>query len=159
MYDGKSRTYPSYPGGIKGWELPLCTRIAKTADFLSAIGQRHYRRHYGREDGVRWLGHRVAHAVALAGQELCPSSVACFITAVYGGDYYRVEAMVRRLGGRADASDPRIVGGYVMAIVKDDSGFAAMTKERDADKLAGSWAEITRCGAGLGAPALYTVSQ
>lgn len=159
MYDGKSTTYPSYPGGLKGWELPSCANIAKTADFISAIGHRHYRKHYGREDGVQWLGHRVAHAVAVAGQELCPSTVACFITAVYGGEYGRTEAMVKRLGGKNDASDPQGAGNYAMAVVRNDSDFAAITKERDASKLTVNWMGITRCAGELGAPALYKVSQ
>lgn len=159
MYDGDASAYPSYPGGLRGWELPLCSRIAKAADFLSAIGYRHYRAWYGEGGGLGWLGHRVAYAVAVAGQELCPSAVACFITAVYGGRYGAVEGMVRRLGGNAGPRGPQSAANYAMAVVGKDAEFAAMTIERDSGKLTGTWAEITRCATDLGAPQLYKVWQ
>lgn len=45
-YDGLDSTHPSYPSGLRGKDLSLYCRIAKTADFVSAVRPRHYRPHY-----------------------------------------------------------------------------------------------------------------
>jgi hypothetical protein len=138
-YDGQDTAYPSYPAGIKGMDLSLPARIAKTADFLSAVLPREYRPHY-QPQWVKTLGHAIGYAIAVAGTELDPFTVSCLLTAIYDVEPEhadRLIGMLRYPGGREDLCDMEKVKRYVMDTVGTQAEFVELMKKRSARKIAG----------------------
>ncbi len=129
-YNGQDTAYLSYPAGVKGADLELYCRIAKTADFISAARPRHYRPHYQTE-WVHSLRHAVAYAIAVAGRELDPLTVSCLITGMYDIKPDAADRMVGRLrynGEEKDIADSPIMRSYVQQWVLADGEFATLEK-------------------------------
>ncbi len=78
-YNGMDNDAPSYPSLIGGRELPFHSRLAKTADFISAVRPRHYRQ----DELIVSIDDAVAYAVSVAGMEVDPLTVSCFLTGFY----------------------------------------------------------------------------
>ncbi len=78
-YNGMDNGAASYPSLICGKDLPLHCRIAKTADFVSAVRPRHYRK----DSFIQTIDDAVAYAVSVAGIELDRLTVSCLLAGLY----------------------------------------------------------------------------
>lgn len=131
-YNGRNTAYLSYPAGVKGEDLELHCRMAKTADFISAARPRHYRPHY-QDEWVHSLRDAMAYAIAVAGRELDPLTVSCLITGLYDIKPDAADLMVRRLrynGEEKNIADSHIMRSYVQQLVLADGEFATLERAR-----------------------------
>ncbi|MBU0532710.1 HD domain-containing protein [Candidatus Micrarchaeota archaeon] len=129
MYDGQHSLVPSYPSRFNGRDLPLHVRIAKTADFLSAVCPRHYRR----DQWIVSLHDAIAYAVTVAGRELDPICVSSFLTGVHNRTLTDVMEMLphfKHPGGRMGISDQDLLCRYLLEL-KQDPEFLELVKSRD----------------------------
>lgn len=158
MYDGCGSMYPSYPANLKGRVLPLQARIAKAADFISAVLPRHYRK----EEWVHSMQDSIGYAIAVAGRELDPGAISCFITGTYSISPEETFSLIRRLaypGGKEDVADFQAMRKYVKEVIEQDLEFKALMEKRSVDKIHAYRKEIGRCAASLGAPTLEELPQ
>ncbi|MFH0885226.1 MAG: HD domain-containing protein [Candidatus Micrarchaeota archaeon] len=133
MYNGIDSGVPSYPSLLKGKDLPLHARIAKAADFISAVMPRHYRTN----GYISSLDDALAYAVTVAGTELDPVSVRCFITGHYDISPTQAEALIERLAhplGQAGVSDIHGARIYTKEVVRSDPEFLDTVRKRDFEK-------------------------
>jgi HD-GYP domain-containing protein (c-di-GMP phosphodiesterase class II) len=63
MFDGRDTGVPSYPSLMRGMDLPFHSRMAKTADLISAAMPRHYRTN----GFIVTEDDSLAHAITVAG--------------------------------------------------------------------------------------------
>lgn len=144
MYNGKDTCVPSYPSLLSGKNLPFHARIAKTADFVSAV----LPRHYSATTAVLSLDGAVAYSVSVAGMELDPTSVQCLMCGMYDIDPPEAKKMIERLShpdGQEGISDMHGARKYAKKAVMTDPDFAAMIKRRSARKLGLYNAEMKQC--------------
>ncbi len=137
-YNGLDTTHPSYPAGKRGMDLPFHCRIAKTADFLSAVLPRKYRTHH-HQQWITEMAHAMAYAVAVSGTELDPLTVSCLLTGMYNIEAKDADSLVDRLrykGEQKNLQDMDFVKGYVMGDVGGDRGFIEVMKRRAHAKIA-----------------------
>jgi HD-GYP domain-containing protein (c-di-GMP phosphodiesterase class II) len=151
MYNGVDSGVPSYPSLIRGKDLPLHARIAKAADFISAVMPRHYRTngYISSVDGA------LAYAITAAGTELDPVSVRCFITAHYCISPERAAAMIARLAhphGQAGVSDIHNARVYAKEVVRADPEFLDVTAMKDLEKAGQREDEMAKFASGFGLP-------
>ncbi|MBD3210526.1 HD domain-containing protein [Candidatus Micrarchaeota archaeon] len=90
MYNGLDSVVPTYPKLFKGRDLPLHARIAKTADFLSAVLPRHYRQ----DSWVLSFRTAIAYAATVAGRELDPLAVRYFLTGTHDMEPEQADSLV-----------------------------------------------------------------
>jgi len=158
MYDGCGSVYPSYPANLKGSVLPLQARIAKAADFISAVLPRHYRK----EEWVHSMQDSLGYAIAVAGKELDPGAVGCFITGTHDISPEETFSLIRRLrypGSKADVADFQAMRKYVKETIERDPEFRAMIARRSVDRIHAYRKEIGRCASELDAPTLEELPQ
>lgn len=157
MYDGLGTAYPSYPAGLRGSELPLHARIAKTADFLSAVLPREYRPIY-QQQWVKTLEHATAYAITVAGTELDPFTVSCLLTGVYEITPRQADDLVLSLRypydkeghSKTDLRDLKKVKDHVVGVVEEKPEFAEMIKKRSAKRISRYVDAICTCGESFG---------
>jgi HD-GYP domain-containing protein (c-di-GMP phosphodiesterase class II) len=152
MHDGLDTAYPSYPAGVRGVDLPLHARIAKTADFLSAVLPREYRPVY-QQQWVETFDQAIAYAITVAGTELDPFTISCLLTGVYDIAPEGADALVMRLKypkGNTDMLNPAQVEKYVMHVVEKKQEFAEMIKHRCAMRIAEYAEAICTCAESFG---------
>ncbi len=149
LYDGANSGVPSYPSHIRGRDLPLHARIAKVADFLSAVMPRHYR-----SNGyIHSIDGAAAYAVSSAGVELDPDAVACFITGRFSVDFGEAKALVARLShpmGHEGLCDVHLGRVYTKDIVLKDAEFLGMLERQDQGKAAAYNSALGRLAHGFG---------
>lgn len=151
MYNGMDSMVPSYPARLKGSELPLHSRIAKAADFISAVLPRHYRQ----EEWVLSLRRAVAYAIAVAGTEIDPFAISCFLSSTYGAPEKDAGGLIKRLRhplGLEGTSDRKEMRRYVCETLEKDSDFIGMTTRLDLGKIARNEREIRACASRYGVP-------
>jgi HD-GYP domain-containing protein (c-di-GMP phosphodiesterase class II) len=142
-YNGFDSTHPSYPRLIEGSELPFHARIAKTADFLSAIMPRHYRT----DSWVHTFDDAIAYAIVVAGKELDPFTVKCFISGTHDISFLEADMLVenlRHLGPQNDISDYKKIEHYVKTIIQTNSNYWDIMQRRSRKKMNGWINEICR---------------
>jgi hypothetical protein len=157
MYDGYDTAFPSYPSQMKGVELPFNSRLAKTADFLSAVLPRHYRN----GQWVESMRDSLGYAVAVAGWELDPLIVRCALTGLHGVSADEADSLIRRLAlpkheawGQAIIRDFRATRSYVKDKIERDEQFRLMLLRRDIDKEEMYKQEADICAQELNVPTL-----
>jgi hypothetical protein len=133
MFNGENSGVPSYPSLIRGMDLPLHARIAKVADFVSAVMPRHYRTngYISSQDSA------LAYAIVAAGTELDPVSVRCFITGHYEASPKQAAAIIERLAhprGQEGVSDIHGARVYAKDVVRTDPEFLGIIQRQDLDK-------------------------
>jgi HD-GYP domain-containing protein (c-di-GMP phosphodiesterase class II) len=133
-YNGFDSTHPSYPEAIQGSALPIHARIAKTADFLSAVMPRHYRKN----TFVHTFDDALAYAIAVAGSELDPLTVKCFISGTHDVSFLDADMLVDTLkhpGLQIDISDYKKIGLYVKNVVQCNADFWQIMNQRSLKKM------------------------
>jgi hypothetical protein len=154
MYNGRDSGVPSYPSLIRGRDLPFHARIAKAADFISAVMPRHYRAN----GGISSLDGALAYAITTAGTELDPLAVACFITGFYDSTLQEALALVGRLthpAGQEGVSDIGKARMYAMESVYADPQFADLVSRPAAQKQRAYGLGMEECAGSCGlAPAI-----
>ncbi len=162
MYVGKKTAFPSYPSQMKGSDLPLHSRIAKTADFLSAVLPRHYRT----DQWVDSMRESLAYAVAVAGWELDPLTLRCAMTGLHGIGAEEADAMVKRLApphdqpwGAEVVNSREASRKYIKEVIHADAGFRRMLARRDRDKEEDYRRRISECAQEFGAPVLGSITS
>jgi len=136
-YNGLDGAYPSYPLGKRGADLPLHCRIAKTADFLSAVLPRQYRPVY-HQQWVETVDHALAYAIAVSGTELDPFTVSCLLTGMYDIPPGEADSLVHKLmyiGNPKNLSDMGFMKEYVMQHVGSNTEFMDAMKRRHDRKI------------------------
>jgi HD-GYP domain-containing protein (c-di-GMP phosphodiesterase class II) len=158
MFNGRGSMYPSYPANLKGEKLSLHSRIAKTADFISAVLPRHYRK----EEWVRSMQDSVGYAIAVSGWELDPSTVKCFLAGTHDIAPEEADGLISRLmypGSASDVADFGAMKAYVKDVVESDREFRAMISRRAVERVYDYRSRIGRCASDLGAPTLEELPQ
>jgi hypothetical protein len=157
MYNGEDTVVPSYPSLLKGLELPAQANIAKAADFLSAVQPRHYR-----EDSfIHNLQSAMAYSLVVAGLELDPLAVACFIAGTH--DVEMEEAIVlshkfTHPQGQFGISDYQRIRTYVQEGIGHNPEFLELVSKWDIKKVHNYEMETTTLARQHGFPALHDVS-
>ncbi len=153
MYSGRGSMYPSYPANKTGSQLGLAARIAKAADFLSATLPRHYREN----EWVLSMTDSLGYAVAVAGVELDPLAVKCFILGTHDLDGEEADYILKSLsypGSVQDLSDFQAMRRYVKETVETDPLFIDMIERRSKSRIDAYLGLIGKCASDLGAPTL-----
>ncbi|MEW6723092.1 MAG: HD domain-containing protein [Candidatus Micrarchaeota archaeon] len=153
MFNGRGSMYPSYPANLVGNRLPLQSRIAKTADFLSAVLPRHYRA----DEWVHSMKDSIGYAIAVSGVELDPATVKCFMTGTHDISAEEADDIVARLrypGSVSDIADFRLMKWYVRNTVEKDPGFHDMLERKARHRIMYYRDRIRECALNLGAPSL-----
>jgi HD-GYP domain-containing protein (c-di-GMP phosphodiesterase class II) len=149
MYNGMDSGVPSYPSLLRGMDLPLHARIAKAADFISAVMPRHYRTN----GYISSLDGAVAYAITAAGTELDPVAVRCFITGFYDSDPDAVGALVDRLKhpmGQEGVSDIHNARLYARDVVLADQELRSILSRRATRREFGYDRELEACSSEYG---------
>jgi HD-GYP domain-containing protein (c-di-GMP phosphodiesterase class II) len=149
MYNGRDTGVPSYPSLLRGKDLPFHSRIAKAADFISAVLPRHYRQ----DEWISSLDEAVAYATVVAGREIDPLAIRCFMTGFYDVSQKEADVMIERLthpDGQAGISDLKGARRYAKKIVLEDPEFRSMIKNHATEKLRQYQAEVERLMEGYG---------
>ena len=144
MYNGMDTGVPSYPSLLKGKDLPFHSRIAKTADFISAVLPRHYRD----DELISSLNGAVAYAITVAGRELDPLAVQCFMTGFYDISPKDAAALIGGFThpqGQEGISDLLAARQYAKEVVRTSSEFEKMTERRATEKLRQYWSGVEQC--------------
>lgn len=144
MYNGLDTGVPSYPSLLKGKDLPFHSRIAKTADFISAVLPRHYRQ----DEWISSLDGAVAYAITVAGRELDPLAVRCFMTGFYDISQKQALEMISLLAhpeGQEGISDLPGARKYAEEVVGKNPEFREMVNNRAKEKLRHYWKEAKQC--------------
>jgi HD-GYP domain-containing protein (c-di-GMP phosphodiesterase class II) len=131
-YNGLDGAYPSYPLGKRGADLPFHCRIAKTADFVSAVLPRQYRPVY-HQQWITTFDQAIGYAIMVAGTELDPFTVSCLLTGMYDIRPDEADTLVNRLrysGEQKRLSDMESVKSYVMNNIGEDKGFISLMEKR-----------------------------
>lgn len=156
MFNGRDSFVPSYPALIRGINLPLHARIAKTADFISAVLPRHYRE-------TNWITSfrtAAAYAMAVSGMELDPLTVQCFLTGTHdiGASKARdtIESFVHP-GGQLRISNYLGMREYVGA-VENSVGFGELAERWDMAKVIETEEKAAILSEQMGFPTLADVS-
>lgn len=153
MYNGRGSMFPSYPAHLVGYNLPIQSRIAKTADFLSAVLPRHYRH----DEWVHSMKDSVGYAIAVSGVELDPLTVSCYITGTHDVSAEEADALIMRLrypGGISDIANFKMMREYVRSFVEKDPDFQDMLTRRARHRIMYYQDRIRECAGKLGAPTL-----
>jgi HD-GYP domain-containing protein (c-di-GMP phosphodiesterase class II) len=153
MYNGRGSMYPSYPANLKGCVLQLQSRIAKTADFISAVLPRHYRK----EEWVHSMQDSLGYAIAVAGVELDPATLKCFLIGTHDIASEEADQLIARLmypGSQASVADFQEMKRYVKEVVEADPQFRSFMAKRSMDKIHDYRERIGRCARELDAPTL-----
>ncbi len=133
MYNGVDSGVPSYPSLIRGKDLPLHARIAKVADFISAVMPRHYRTN----GYISSIDGALAYAITAAGTELDPVSIRCFITGHYDVSPKQAAALIERLAhpqGIEGITDIHAARVYAKEVVRADPEFLEAIRRKDLEK-------------------------
>lgn len=150
-FDGNDTTHPSYPKLMKGQELPFHCRVAKTADFVSAVLPRHYKQDpwiISNEDAI-------AYAITVAGKELDPTAVRCLITGLYDIDRDGAGSLIMDLaynGNGSGISDRRTLQNYIEGNVRKHNGFRDLMERGEPGRLSGYRSRIGELSTGYGIP-------
>ncbi len=158
MYNGKDSVVPSYPRLVTGIDKPFHARIAKTADFLSAILPRHYRT----DNWVLTPPTAVAHALAIAGTELDPVTVRCLLTGTYDVSWEEAGLLTISFmhpDGQAGISDRRRLRSHIEEGIMKDPRFLELVSAWDWNRAMGYEAEAEEFAARYGLPSLADISQ
>ncbi|MFH1685483.1 MAG: HD domain-containing protein [Candidatus Micrarchaeota archaeon] len=156
MFNGKDSFVPSYPALIKGMNLPLHARIAKTADFISAVLPRHYRQ-------TNWITSfrtAAAYAMTVSGMELDPLTVQCFLTGTHNISASEARATIDSFahpGGQLRISSYLGMREYVGA-VETSVGFEELAKKWDMVKVLETEEKVAMLSEKFGFPTLLDVS-
>ena len=156
MFNGKASMYPSYPANLTGNRLPLQSRIAKTADFISAVQPRHYRK----DEWVHSMTDSIGYAIAVAGLELDPGTVKSFMLGTHDISSEEADALVTRLrynGPADDISDFAFMKRYVKEVVEEDLEFRAMVWRKATARIDDYAHAIGRYSESVGAPSLDSI--
>ncbi|MDD5339720.1 MAG: HD domain-containing protein [Candidatus ainarchaeum sp.] len=151
-YNGQDGSYPSYPLGKRGMDLPFHCRIAKTADFVSAVLPRKYRPVY-QQQWITAVDEAVGYAIMMAGTELDPLTVSCLLTAMYDIKPGEADALVERLrysGDQKGLLDTDIVKGHVLNYICGDNEFIRVMKKRSHAKIAAYTSKMCDWATGFG---------
>ena len=157
-YNGMNSTHPSYPEFIKGASLQVHARIAKTADFLSAILPRHYREN----TWVHTIDDAIAYAIAVSGKELDPLTVKCFVSGTHDVSFLQADLLVEHLkhpGPQIDISNYTKIGNYVKNVVQTNPHFWNIMKQRSREKMEMWIREICKLAADLQAPGIAELAK
>jgi HD-GYP domain-containing protein (c-di-GMP phosphodiesterase class II) len=136
MYNGQDSVVPSYPKLFKGKDLPLHSRVAKAADFLSAVLPRHYREH----SWIDSFRSAVAYGMAVSGRELDPKVMGCFLTGTHDiepDEALRIVLSSRHPDGQSGISNYDAMEDHVVNTVMVSEGFARLTESWNASKVIG----------------------
>ncbi len=156
MFNGQNSFVPSYPALIKGANLPLHARLAKTADFISAVLPRHYRE-------TNWITSfrtAAAYAMAVSGMELDPLTVQCFLTGTHDISPSDAKDAIRSFmhpGGQMMISDYMGMRDYVEAVEKS-IGFEELAKTWDVVRVLETEERVEILSENWGFPTLSEVS-
>ncbi|MFN7991512.1 MAG: HD domain-containing protein [Candidatus Micrarchaeia archaeon] len=156
MFNGKGSMYPSYPANLTGIKLPLQSRIAKTADFISAVLPRHYRKN----EWVHSAADSLGYAVAVSGVELDPTTVKCFMLGTHEISPEEADGLMVKLrypGSVADISDFELMKRYVKEVVEEDPEFRAMIWRKSPGKIDDYLQKIGRLSSELDAPTIESL--
>ncbi len=149
MFNGMDSGVPSYPSLLRGCDLPLHARIAKTADFISAVMPRHYRTN----GFISSLDGAIAYAITAAGTELDPLTVRCFLTGFYDVSPETADAIIRRLShplGQEGISDIHNARLYSRDVVLADGELRGVLERKASKKEFAYGHEIRACAAEYG---------
>lgn len=144
MYNGEDTAVPSYPSHIRGCDLPFHARIAKVADFISAVLPRHYRPN----GWISSMDEAVAYAITASGRELDPLAVRCFMTGFYKVGPVQADAMIERLkhpDGQEGLSDLKGARRYSRDVVCEDREFSRITAFKNPIKMQRNALEMQDC--------------
>ncbi len=158
MYNGEDSIVPSYPRLVIGRDKPFHARIAKTADFLSAILPRHYRE----ENWVLTPPAAVAHAMAIAGMELDPVTVRCILTGTYDVSWEEAGQLITAFmhpEGQAGISSRGRLRDHIEEGIMRDPRFIGLVSALDLARATEYEAEVEEFAAYYGLPSLADVSQ
>ncbi|MEW6035800.1 MAG: HD domain-containing protein [Candidatus Micrarchaeota archaeon] len=157
MYDGTDTAFPSYPSQVRGADLPFHSRIAKTADFISAVLPRHYRS----DQWVESMRESLGYAIAVSGWELDPVTVRCAVTGLHSVGAEEADRMISRLAlpkdaewGRRTVRNFRATKEYVKGTIERDAAFRDILGRRDCDLEQMYRERIRACSGELNAPEL-----
>lgn len=143
-FNGKDSGVPSYPSLVRGADLPFHSRIAKTADLISAAMPRHYR-----SNGyISSVDDSLAHAISVAGVEVDPRAVECFITGHYDVGPEKAGRLIRRLahpGGEEALLDVHRARAYAKEVVRTDPEFTEVVGKRSLEKAERYGQELREC--------------
>ncbi len=157
MYNGKDTVVPSYPSLLKGMDLPAQANIAKAADFLSAVQPRHYR-----EDSfIHTLQGALAYSLAVAGLELDPAAVACFIAGTHDVEMPAAMELAQKFvhpEGQAGISGYDEIRRYVQEGIEHNSEFLGLVSKWDLKKVRNYELETVTLARQHGFPSLHNVS-
>jgi len=148
-YNGIGTTHPSYPTLFRGCELPLCSRIAKTADFISAVMPRHYRT----RSFVNSLDDALAYAITVSGKELDPMAVSCLISSMHDVGFKQVSDLVSRLSvgcSQEGISRFRSIKGHISENIESNMEFRQVVMKKSHEKIRQYMDEIRKCARELG---------
>lgn len=133
-YNGLDNGAPSYPSLICGKDLPFHSRVAKTADFVSAVRPRHYRQ----DNAIQTIDDAIAYAVSVAGIELDPLTVTYLLTGFYDISQEDASEAIRRYanpGGQKAVSDIPQARQYAKEFVASNPFFRQMAKNRAVERI------------------------
>ncbi len=157
MYNGRDTVVPSYPSLFKGMDLPAQANISKAADFLSAVQPRHYRE----ESFVHTLQGALAYSLAVAGLELDPKAVACFIAGTHDIEMPAAMELSTRFthpDGQFGISDYERIRIYVQEAIERNPEFLELVSKWDLKKVHSYELETMTLAREHGFPALHQVS-
>jgi hypothetical protein len=142
---------------VRGADLPLHSRIAKAADFLSAVLPRHYRS----DQWVESMRESLGYAIAVSGWELDPLTVRCAVTGLHRVSTEEADRMIGRLAipkdaewGRRTVRNFKATKDYVKGTIERDGAFRDILARRDRDLEQMYRERIGECAGELNAPAL-----
>jgi len=155
MYNGEDTAVPSYPSHIRGCDLPFHARVAKTADFISAVLPRHYRPN----GWISTMDGALAYAITVAGRELDPLAIRCFMTGFYKVGPEQADGIIGRLkhpGGQAGLMDLKGARRYSKDTVCEDREFCSIVASKDMGKIQRNALEMQECIAYFGLQGMST---
>jgi hypothetical protein len=157
MYNGQNTVVPSYPSLLRGKDLPAQANIAKAADFISAVQPRHYR-----EDSfIHTLQGALAYSLAVAGIELDPAAVACFIAGTHDIEMPAAMELANKFthpDGQFGISDYTRIRTYVQEGIEHNPEFLDLVSKWDLRKVHSYELETVTLAREHGFPALHEVS-
>jgi hypothetical protein len=157
MFNGLDSVVPSYPKLFRGKDLPLHARIAKTADFLSAVLPRHYRTH-------TWIDSfrgAVAYGMAISDTELDPNTMMCFLTGTHdlpGQEALGIVMDSRHPEGQEGISDYKAMEEHVVGAVIASEGFAELVSHWDVERVIAYEEAVDALASEYGFPRLENLS-
>ena len=119
-------------------------------------------RHYREDSWVLSFRSAVAYAVTVAGMELDPLALRCFLTGTYDISIHEAEWMVNRfmhVDGQKGISDFNKMRDYVRNVVEKDADFIMITNRLDLEKVTAYQEEAHSLAVSYDFPSISEVSM